>query len=241
MQLQNRVAIITGATGRIGKPLAEAYAREGARVVIASRNTKDLDNLAQSIRQVGGEVLAVPTDVTSESQVAELFRRSLEEWQRLDVVVNSAGLLPPAVPIEDFKFEEWQCILDVNVTGTYLCCREAFRVMKRQKSGRIINVGSLSAIVSRPDSAAYTASKFAVEGLTRSLALDGRAYGIAVSIIQPGFTVPQHANGDAGRAHSQSGEEVARLAVLMAALPATVNLFEAVILPVRQPSFLGRG
>ena len=239
MELENRVAIITGASSGIGKAIALAYAGAGARIVLASRNRRMLDECAEEIREKKGLALVVPTDVVSESQVAALFDRALQEWGRLDILVNSAGIITRPAPTEESLLSMWQHVLDVNVTGTYLCCREALKVMKRQKSGRIINIGSLSAVVARPDSAAYTTSKFAVEGLTRSLAQDSRAHGVAVSIIQPGFTKVFASGTNDG--HVQSPHEVAKLAVLMATLPPSVNLVEAVMLPLLQPSFLGRG
>jgi len=239
VELKNRVAIITGATGGIGKAIALAYASAGARTVLASRNRDKLDKCAEEIRSKGGLALVVPTDVARESQVTMLFERALQEWGQLDILVNSAGIITTPVPTEESLLNVWQSVIDVNVTGTYLCCREALKVMKRRKSGRIINIGSLSATVARPDSAAYTTSKFAVEGLTRSLARDGRAHGVAVSIIQPGSTKEDGAATNNG--YVQSPNEVAKLAVLMAALPSHVNLLEAVVLPLLQPSFLGRG
>ena len=183
MELKNRVAIITGAGSGIGKAIALAYANAGARTVLASRDRKKLDECAEEIRSKGGLASVAPTDVTRELQVTALFDLAVQEWGHLDILVNSAGILTRPVPTEESLLNVWQRVIDVNVTGTYLCCREALKVMKRQNSGRIINIGSLCAAVPRPDSAAYTTSKFAVEGLTRSLAQDGRAHGVAVSII----------------------------------------------------------
>jgi NAD(P)-dependent dehydrogenase (short-subunit alcohol dehydrogenase family) len=241
-QLDHRVAIVTGASTGIGLAIAKAFAAEGAKVVLAARSHERLQAAADAIQANGGEALAIPTDVAKENQVEVLFARALEAYGRLDILVNNAGVAAPDA-VENLKLEDWQRVIDVNVTGAFLCAREAFRLMKPKGGGRIINIGSISAKVPRHKSAAYTTSKFALEGLTRSLALDGRAYGIAVSVLQPGNTDTPIWHGAEEKARKEglmAAEEVARVAVLIASLPADVNLYESVVLPVTMP-FLGRG
>jgi NAD(P)-dependent dehydrogenase (short-subunit alcohol dehydrogenase family) len=241
-QLDHRVAIVTGASTGIGLAIAKAFAAEGAKVVLAARSQEKLQAAADAIQANGGEALAIPTDVSKENQVEVLFARTLEAYGRVDILVNNAGVAAPDA-VENLKLEDWQRVIDVNVTGAFLCAREAFRLMKPKGGGRIINIGSISAKVPRHKSAAYTTSKFALEGLTRSLALDGRAYGIAVSVLQPGNTdtpIWQGAEEKARKEGLMAAEEVARVAVLIASLPADVNLYESVILPVTMP-YLGRG
>jgi NAD(P)-dependent dehydrogenase (short-subunit alcohol dehydrogenase family) len=241
-QLDHRVAIVTGASTGIGLAIAKAFAAEGAKVVLAARSHERLQAAADAIQANGGEALAIPTDVAKENQVEVLFARALEAYGRVDILVNNAGVAAPDA-VETLKLEDWQRVIDVNVTGAFLCAREAFRLMKPAGGGRIINIGSISAKVPRHKSAAYTTSKFALEGLTRSLALDGRAYGIAVSVLQPGNTDTPIWHGAEEKARKEglmAAEEVARVAVLIASLPADVNLYESVVLPVTMP-FLGRG
>jgi len=241
-QLTDRIAVITGASMGIGKSIAIAYAAEGAKVVLAARNSEKLKDVAEEIRRAGGTALVVPTNVTIEEETINLFQQALKAFGRVDILVNSAGITS-RTPTEELSLEEWKHVLDVNLTGAFLCSREAFKMMKRQRSGRIINIGSISAKVPRPNNAPYTTSKFALEGLTRSLALDGRDYGIAVSILHPGNTLTQLWQGNEDKVQKEgimSPDVLARVAVLMAALPHGVNMFEGILLPVSMP-FLGRG
>lgn len=241
-QLLDRVAVITGASAGIGQSIASAYAAEGAKVVLAARNGERLTAAAEAIKKDGGTALAVPTDVTSESDVAHLLRQTIEAFGRVDVLVNNAGVTVSAPP-DELSLEDWRKVLDVNLTGAFLCGREALRAMKPRRTGRILNIGSVSAKVPRFNSAAYAASKFGLEGLTRSLALDARQFGIAVSILHPGNTQSELWQGreeTARREGVMAAEELARVAVLMAALPPDINFLEGVVLPVGMP-FLGRG
>ncbi len=241
-QLLDRVAIITGASAGIGQGIAAAYAAEGAKVVLAARHREKLAAVASDIQTAGGTALVVPTDVTIESEVANLFQQVGEAFGRLDVLVNNAGVSVSAPP-DELSLEAWRKVLDVNLTGAFLCSREALRVMKPRRSGRILNIGSVSAKVPRFHSAAYAASKFGLEGLTRSLALDAREFGIAVSILHPGNTESALWEGRedvARREGVMPAEELGRVAVLMAALPPEINFLEGVVLPVSMP-FLGRG
>jgi NAD(P)-dependent dehydrogenase (short-subunit alcohol dehydrogenase family) len=240
-QLSNRIALITGASTGIGRAIAGAYAAEGARLVLAARHADKLEAAAEEIRRAGGEARAMPADITNEGQVARLFEQTLAAHGRLDILVNNAGI-SVTVPTEDLDLADWRRVMETNVTGAFLCSRAALGIMKKQRGGRIINIGSVAAQVSRPHSAAYTTSKFALDGLTRSLALDGRAHGIAVSILHPGNTVSEiWGDQDEGqREGMMSASDVARVAVMIASLPATTNLLESTMLPLTMP-FLGRG
>jgi len=241
-QLMDRVAVITGASTGIGQGIAFAYAAEGAKVVLASRSREKLETVAGEIRGSGGTALAVQTNVTLEGEVINLFRQTLEAFGRVDILVNSAGITC-RTPTDEMSLETWRNVLDVNLNGAFLCSREALRIMKRQRSGRIINIGSISAKVPRPNSAPYTTSKFALEGLTRSLALDARDHGIAVCILHPGNTATPLWYGREAQAHQEgimSPNNLARVAVMIAALPQDMNMLESIVLPVTMP-FLGRG
>jgi NAD(P)-dependent dehydrogenase (short-subunit alcohol dehydrogenase family) len=239
-QLEGRVALVTGASSGIGRAVAKAFAAEGAKLVVAARRAAALGSLAE---EIGDAALAVPTDVTDEAAVAALFRQGIEHFGQIDILVNSAGAAAGAPP-DELDFAKWRMVMAVNLDAVFLCSREALRHMKPRKRGRIITIGSISARMPRPNSAAYTASKFAVEGLTRSLALDARAHGIAVSVLHPGSTESEIWRGRQEEVRARegmiTGPDLARIAVLMAALPDDVNLLESVVLPLRQP-FLGRG
>jgi NAD(P)-dependent dehydrogenase (short-subunit alcohol dehydrogenase family) len=241
-QLIDRIALITGASTGIGKGIAIAYAAEGAKVVLAARSREKLEAVAGEIRSAGGTALVVPTNVTLEEDVIDLFRRTLEVFGRVDILVNCAGITNRS-PTDELSLEAWKNVLDVNLNGAFLCSREALRIMKRQRSGRIINIGSISAKMPRPHTAPYTTSKFALEGLTRSLALDARDYGIAVSILHPGNTATPLWDGREDQARQEgimSPTDLARVMVMIAALPPDVNMLESIVLPVSMP-FLGRG
>ena len=241
-QLQDRIAVITGASTGIGRSIAAAFAAEGAKTVLASRNREKLAAAAHEIQRTSGQVLVIQTDVMSEDEVIDLFRQTLDKFGRVDILVNNAGLSQGGPP-DELSLELWQRVLGVNLTGAFLCSREAFKIMKAQRSGRIINIGSVSAKVPRINSAPYTTSKFGLEGLTRSLALDGREYGIAVSIIHPGNTATPIWQGReeiARREGVMSPDDLARVAVTIAALPPEVNMLESIVLPVSMP-FVGRG
>jgi NAD(P)-dependent dehydrogenase (short-subunit alcohol dehydrogenase family) len=241
VRLDGRTAIVTGASSGIGWEIAKAYAAAGARTVLAARTAGKLDTLAAEIAAAGGSALAVPCDVTDESQVEALFARCREAFGEPHVVVNNAGIADHT-PTEEMTLARWEEVLRINLTSVFLCSRAALRAMIPLKRGRIVNIGSISSKVPRPHTAAYTASKFALEGLTRSLALDGRPHGIAVSMLHPGSTTSMLVPGvtDVARPNSMDPKDVARLALLMASLPDDVNLYEGVMLPVGMP-FLGRG
>lgn len=250
-QLDNRVAIVTGASSGIGKGIAEAFAAEGAKTVIAARRKDVLEEIATALRAKGGTVLAAPTDVTKEAEVAALFAKTRETYGRVDIVVNNAGVAAGR-PIDDMTLEYWNDVVNVNMTAAFLMSREAIKMMKAQspQGGRIVNIGSVSAKTPRPDSIAYTATKFALHGMTHQLTMDGRKYGVVASIIHPGATLSSFSArrgrttagvGSTPQDYIMSASDVARVAVLMCALPPEVNLYEATILPNQMPSFIGRG
>ena len=240
--LTDRVAIVTGGNSGIGRAIALAYAKEGAKVVIAARRADQLQEVAEQIRAAGGAALAVKTDITQEAEVLALFAAVMKAHGRVDVLINNAGTATRE-PADELPLASWQKVIDVNLTGAFLCAREAFKIMKRQKSGRIINIGSVSAKVPRPNTIAYAASKFGLEGVTRALALEGRAHGILVSILHPGNTVSNlgpAAQIGANPEGRMEAEDLAQVAVLMAKLPPEVNMLETLVLPRTMP-FLGRG
>jgi NAD(P)-dependent dehydrogenase (short-subunit alcohol dehydrogenase family) len=250
-QLLDRVAIVTGASNGIGRGIAEALAAAGAKTALAARRTEMLVEVASGIRSAGGTALPVTTDVTREDQVAQLFRKTYETYGRVDVLVNNAGV-PTHVPIEDITLRYWQEVLDVNLTAAFLCSREAVKIMKSQtpQGGRIINIGSVSAKTPRADSLPYTATKFALQGMTHQLTMDGRKYGVVASILHPGATLSSFSTrrgrtkagpGATPDDYVMAAEDVAKIVVLMCSLPPEVNLYEATILPNHMRSFIGRG
>jgi NAD(P)-dependent dehydrogenase (short-subunit alcohol dehydrogenase family) len=250
-QLQNKVAIVTGASNGIGRGIAEMFGAEGAKTVLVARRADLLDEVAAGIRKGGGEALPAPTDLTREDQVVTLFAQVRETYGRLDVLVNNAGVATH-INTEDITLAYWREVMEINITAAFLCSREAIRVMKEQtpKGGRIINMGSVSAKTPRPDSLPYTASKFAIQGMTHQLTMDGRKHNIVASVIHPGATLSSF-TARRGRTTAGPGEtpedyvmaaaDVARVALLMASLPAEVNLYEATIVPNHMRSFIGRG
>ncbi len=251
MTASGRVAIVTGAGTGIGKAAALALLKEGYRVALAGRRRERLDETA-SESAAGECALVVPTDVAEPAAVKALFARTREAFGRLDVLFNNAGRRSPAVPLEDFAYEQWNKIVGVNLTGMFLCTQEAFRIMKSQepRGGRIINNGSISAHTPRPNSAPYTATKHAVTGLTKSTALDGRKHDIACSQIDIGNArtelaarmakgVPQ-ADGTVAAEPLIDVEHVARMVVHLAGLPLDVNVLFMTIMATKMP-FVGRG
>ena len=237
--LEGKIAIVTGGGTGIGKAVAEAFAAAGARVTVAGRRRGKLEETA---RDIPGGAEPFVCDVTDEAQVKALFDTVAAREGRIDILVNNAGMSAPA-PTHELDPAVWRRVIDVNLTGAFLCARAAFRRMIPQKSGRIINIGSISAQMSRPNAAPYTASKFGLEGLTRSLALDGREHGIAASIIHPGNVGTDIWRG---REHISGREgliplaDIGRAAVTMAGMDPSVNMLSAVILPVTHP-YIGRG
>jgi NAD(P)-dependent dehydrogenase (short-subunit alcohol dehydrogenase family) len=243
-QLENRVAIVTGASKGIGKAIARAFAAEGAKVVMASRTRSDLEAAASEIAGEGRAAFPVAANVAVETDVVNLFKATIDRHGRLDILVNNAGIMHRA-PTDQILLRDWQKMIDTNLTGAFLCCREALKIMKPQKGGRIINIGSISAITPKPDTAPYVATKLALEGLTRSIALEYREYNIGASIIRLGASAtswmkvpPEQATGPEARLRL---DDIGRMAVLIASLPTEANVFETTMMPIQQRSFIGRG
>jgi NAD(P)-dependent dehydrogenase (short-subunit alcohol dehydrogenase family) len=250
-QLQGKVAIVTGASNGIGRGIAETFAAEGAKTVLVARRAALLDEVSAGIKSRGGQALPAPADLTQEAAVAALFAFVQKTYGRLDVLVNNAGIATH-MNTEDITLEYWRQALDINITAAFLCSREAIRIMKAQTppGGRIINIGSVSAKTPRPDSLPYTVTKFGLQGMTHQLTMDGRKHNIVASIIHPGATLSSFTTrrgrtragaGDSPEDYVMTAEDVAKVAVLMAALPPEVNLYEATILPNHMRSFIGRG
>jgi len=241
-QLDNKIAIITGAGTGIGKGIARLFAKEGATVVLASRNQANLEETAAELHTYGATTLVVPTDVTDEAQVQALFDQTMQQFGRVDILVNNSGAFDGG-PLEDLSLAAWRKVLDINLTGPFLCSRAAMRIMKPQGGGRIINIGSISAQMARLNSVPYTTTKHGLVGLTKAVALEGRNFGIAVSCLHPGNTMTERRAAGASTVDQEpmmTVDELAMTALVMAALPAHVNLLEAIVLPVQQ-AYLGRG
>ncbi|WP_129794417.1 SDR family oxidoreductase [Sphingosinicella sp. CPCC 101087] len=239
--IADKVVVVTGASSGIGAAVAVEFAAAGAKLVLGARRKDRLDSLAAEIETKGAAVATVACDVRREADVLSLFAAGLDRFGRIDILINNAGVADHT-PTADLSLERWSEVLDTNLTGAFLCAREAFRIMKAQGAGRIIHIGSLSAQVPRPDTIAYAASKFGLAGLNHSLAIDGRAHGIASSIFHPGVVGTELVRSSGARDPSTViGSDVAARAVLaMADLPDHVNVVESTILPLTMP-FLGRG
>jgi NAD(P)-dependent dehydrogenase (short-subunit alcohol dehydrogenase family) len=250
-KLEGKAALVTGASRGIGKGIARGLAREGAGVTIAARDAELLEKAAGEIRnETGVQVLAVPCDVTDEGQVENLFARVQQFFGRLDVLVNNAGAFDGG-PVEKLTLEAWNRVIGACLTGPFLCTRAAFRIMKPQGEGRIINIGSISAQMPRMFSAPYTSAKHGLWGLTKATALEGREHGIVVSCLHPGNVLVERRMQEGERAASSGMatqgkepmmtiDEIAGVAVHMACLPPHVNFLEAIVLPTEQ-LYLGRG
>lgn len=234
-----RIAIVTGAGSGIGRAATQALHADGWSVVMAGRRPETLDETLCMCGGASERLLAVPTDVADPRSVENLFARTLERFGRLDLLFNNAGISAPAVPLEELTLAQWQQVVDINLTGMFLCLQQAFRQMKRQqpRGGRIINNGSISAHVPRPQSAPYTATKHAVTGLTRSASLDGRDFDIAVGQIDIGNALtPMATRAEPGI----DVENVARTIVHIAGLPLETNVPFVTVMANAMP-YIGRG
>jgi len=250
--VRQKVAIVTGAGTGIGRQTALALLREGYAVSLAGRRIEKLQETVDQAGAAGARALAVSVDVSDPASVRALFDRTREAFGRLDLLFNNAGRGAPPVLLEDLSHEQWKAVVDVNLTGVFLCTQEAFRIMKSQRpmGGRIINNGSISAHAPRPNSAPYTATKHAITGLTKSTALDGRKYDIACGQIDIGNAatemvqrmktgVPQ-ANGTISVEPTMDVEHVAQAVVYMASLPLEANVQFLTVMATKMP-FIGRG
>nr|WP_318384022.1 SDR family oxidoreductase [uncultured Enterobacter sp.] len=251
MITSSKIALVTGAGSGIGRATAIALANDGYFVVLVGRR---LEALLETVAAMGpvGESMVVPTDVTDPDAVAALFARIKEKCGRLDVLFNNAGRNFPGIPFEELSYEKWTAVVDVNLTGMFLCAQGAFRLMKEQtpRGGRIINNGSISAHAPRPDSAAYTATKHAVTGLTKSISLDGRKYDIACGQIDIGNAHTElsqrmskgvkQANGEVCVEAMMDVSQVANSVVFMASVPLETNVQFMTVMATKMP-FVGRG
>jgi NAD(P)-dependent dehydrogenase (short-subunit alcohol dehydrogenase family) len=247
-----KVALVTGAGSGIGKAAALALAKEGYAVVLAGRRQDALDAVAAEVKKLGASALAVPTDVRDPASIKALFAKAKAAFGRLDLLFNNAGVGAPPVPFEDLPVEQWKAVVDTNLTAVFLCTQEAFKIMKEQKprGGRIINNGSISAHAPRPRSAAYTSTKHAVTGLTKTTALDGREYDIACGQIDIGNAVTPLTERMAQGVLQPDGslkpeprmdvDHVGEAIVFMAKLPLETNVLFMTIKATKMP-FEGRG
>jgi NAD(P)-dependent dehydrogenase (short-subunit alcohol dehydrogenase family) len=238
---ETRVALITGAGSGIGKATALAFLRDGFRVVLAGRHLDKLEALQAEARASEGS-MACRADVSNPTEVRALFEATREKFGRLDVLFNNAGMNAPFLPLEDMPYEKWREVIDTNVTGTFLCTQQAFRLMKDQtpRGGRIINNGSISAHTPRANSAPYTASKHAITGLTKSTSLDGRKYDIACGQIDIGNALTELGSRLPQAEPMMDVNHVANAVLQMAKLPLEANVQFMTILATKMP-YIGRG
>jgi NAD(P)-dependent dehydrogenase (short-subunit alcohol dehydrogenase family) len=241
-RLKGKVAVITGGNQGIGKGIAKLFAQEGARLALCARNAAKLSATADELRTSGAEVFASPVDVSEEEAVEKFFKDLMARFGRVDILVNNAGNFDGA-PIDQLTLAAWNNVIGACLTGTFLCSRAAFRIMKGQGCGRILNIGSISAQRPREGSAPYTSAKFGLWGLTNAIALDGRPHGILCSCLHPG-NVRVEWRSDPRVAINQEPmmetETVAQAALAMVTVPPDVNFLEAIVLP-REQTYLGRG
>ncbi|MCC7010158.1 MAG: SDR family oxidoreductase [Acidobacteria bacterium] len=247
-----KVAIVTGAGSGIGRAVAIGMLQEGYAVVLAGRRLDALEGTAQAAGASGVHARPVSTDVTNPASVRALFEATEQAFGRLDVLFNNAGIAAPAVPLEDLTADQWRAVVDVNLTGPFLCTQQAFALMKRQtpRGGRIINNGSISAMAPRPNSAPYTATKHAITGLTKSTSLDGRTHDIACGQIDIGnaatdMTVRMsagivQANGAVAVEPVMDVQHVVRAVLYMASLPLEANVQFMTVMATKMP-LVGRG
>ena len=252
MNSLQKIAIVTGAGSGIGRRVALTLLQEGFSVVLAGRRMEPLEQTAAESGSDSSRMLVVPADVTNPTSVQSLFAKTVEVFGRLDLLFNNAGINVPPVPMEELTFEQWKSVLDTNVTGAFLCTQEAFGIMKRQtpQGGRIINNGSISAHVPRPNSAPYTATKHAITGLTKSTALDGRPFNIACGQIDIGNATTEmtekmkkgvlQADGSIAVEPTVDAEHIARAVAYMASLPLEANVLSMTVMATQMP-YVGRG
>ena len=252
MEDHGKIALVTGAGSGIGRAVSLTLQNTGYSVILAGRRRAELQQTAALAKRSDRTMTPVPTDVSQPQSVRALFAQIRETFGRLDVLFNNAGINAPGIPMEDLSFEQWSAVVAVNLTGAFLCAQEAFRLMKEQspRGGRIVNNGSISAYVPRPNSAPYTATKHAITGLTKCFSLDGRPYDIACGQIDIGNAgtemtermesgVPQ-ANGTTAVEPRMDAQHVADAVLYMANLPLDANVQFMTVMATKMP-FIGRG
>jgi NAD(P)-dependent dehydrogenase (short-subunit alcohol dehydrogenase family) len=246
------VAVVTGAGSGIGRRVTHALLEYGYSVALAGRRAEALDETLADTDAAPDATLAVPTDVADAASVDALFDRVLDTFGRVDLLFNNAGSFGRPAPFEDYSREDWRTLVDVNLTGAFLCAQRAYRAMLEQdpRGGRIVNNGSISAHVPRPHAAAYTATKHAITGLTKQIALEGRAHGVACGQIDVGNAATEmtaamergviQADGSIAAEATMSADNVARAVLYMASLPLDANVLFMTVVATRMP-FVGRG
>jgi len=247
-----KVALVTGAGSGIGRAVSLALHGDGYSVVLAGRRAHELEKTAAQAKSSDNGIVAWPTDITKPDQVRLLFAKTRDTFGRLDLLFNNAGTGAPAVPMEDLTFEQWTAVVDVNLTGAFLCAQEAIKIMKAQtpRGGRIINNGSISAHAPRPNSAPYTATKHAITGLTKCISLDGRKYDIACGQIDIGNAATELTERMAAGIEQPNGttmveprmdlSHVGQAVLYMASLPLEANVQFMTVMATKMP-FVGRG
>src|SRR5438876_3557771 len=252
MASSTKIALITGAGSGIGKASALALMQNGWSVVLAGRRKELLEDVAREGHAMKARTLVVPTDVADVAAIRNLFARTKETFGRLDLLFNNAGIGAPAVPMEDLPFEKWKAVVDTNLTGSFVCTQEAIKIMKDQtpRGGRIINNGSISAHAPRPNSVAYTSTKHAVTGLTKTTSLDGRKYDIACGQVDVGNAETPLASrmkdglppafGEVRPEPLMDVQHVADAVVYMAGMPLDANVLFLTVMATKMP-FVGRG
>jgi NAD(P)-dependent dehydrogenase (short-subunit alcohol dehydrogenase family) len=250
--ISGKVALVTGAGSGIGRAVSLALYTNGYSVVLAGRRAEELERTRSQAEQPGGGMLVAPADITTPDQVRLLFTKVRETYGRLDLLFNNAGIGAPALPMEDLTYEQWTAAVNVNLTGSFLCAQEAIKIMKAQtpRGGRIINNGSISAHVPRPNSVAYTATKHAITGLTKCISLDGRKYDIACGQIDIGNAATEmtqrmadgieQANGTRMVEPRMDLKHVCDAVLYMANLPLDANVQFMTVMATKMP-FIGRG
>ena len=252
MSTASKVAVITGAGTGIGRATALAFVNDGWQVAITGRRKEPLEETLTAAGAGRERMIAVSADVSDPQSVAALFQQVKEKFGRVDVLFNNAGQNAPGVPFEELPFDKWKSVVDTNLTGSFVCAQAAYRMMKEQnpQGGRIINNGSISAHVPRPDSAPYTASKHGVSGLTRTISLDGRKYNIACCQVDVGNAMTELAARMSKGVKQATGEikaepmidvkDVARSVLFMANEPLNVNIYHLMVMATNMP-YAGRG
>ncbi|HVA48230.1 MAG TPA: SDR family oxidoreductase [Pirellulales bacterium] len=240
-KLTGQVAMVTGAGRGLGRAIALGLAQQGAAVVLTARSQDELAATAAMLAGHGAGTFTVPGDITDERFIERLFAQTVERYRRLDLLVNNAGAFDGG-PLDEMSAETWDKVIAVNLRAPFLCTRAALRVMKPQRTGRIVNIGSISAQRVRPQSAPYSASKHGLWGLTQVTALEGREFGVTCGCLHPGniHVERRHTDKPEDAEPMMTPDEIAEVAVLMASLPPHVEMLEAIVLP-HQQLYVGRG